>query len=358
MLTLDSAKIIKPYQEERLTLNSDVTLYAALRTLKTDIYTAFANQYSLMYRNYVTNNIRYYIPLSVVVANADLLQERNVLVKVWISNFTDTSFTTRIINKHSYTYFAPNITFIPESYLSLNVAQKAQVNIQVFEISEEKQTLFYSQTKEITIHPPQINGAEGIDVINRDSWYSVWVTPGMDSITALHTELSQKLPKGSVKAYQLYAGDTSMAQSSRRLVSAVFDVIKEKGIVYVNNPNAGGTLQKIKYPVEVLRTKQANCIEAVALFASILESLDMETYIFILPEHAILGYRPIKNSNSIEFIETTLALGKEASAIDAIKKGNERFIEQQDLENFNTRKARLVDITAARIIGILPNDIP
>lgn len=353
---LDSAKVVRYSVAVPIEAYNTKKVYGELRTFKEDFYTAFANQYPLMYKDYVVGQTEFPVPVSIIVANTSYTA-KNILVKTQVPGYSEEGSTTQLVAARSYVTIAPSITFTPSSYTILTDPAKAQLNIQAFELNDGEQSLFYSESKDITIYPPQINGAEGVNVINRNCWYAVWVTPNMEPMTSIHTELSKMLG-GSLKAYQLYSKDENIAQSSRRLVSAVFELVKRKGISYVNNPNAGVIGQKIKYPVEVLRTSQANCIETVNLFASILESLGMETYIVLVPGHAMLGYRPTKDASTLEFVETTMALNNNYSADDAIVVATTDFIRRAEAGEFSNGTSGLVDITAARLIGILPNSIP
>jgi hypothetical protein len=152
----------------------------------------------------------------------------------------------------------------------------------------------------VIIHPVQIRGAEYVG-IDTNPWGAVWVTPNMDSITSIHKDLSSRLPDGKVLGYQKYSGKT-LEESVSMQVQAIYEMIASKGISYVNNPDAG-VQGKIKYPVEVLRTHQANCIEASYLFASILESIGLQPFIVFIRHMLLLAGELLKTEIRLIFLK-------------------------------------------------------
>lgn len=357
---------------------ADIYSQAAIRTLnawtwsvKKDIYGAFANQYPLMYKDYINSKGEVLpVPVSITVKNTcenrTSFSEpeipcrwKKITVKSWIDGFTDTASVTDFVNPDTTRIFAPSLKFNNKALAVLTAPEQVQIQIRAYALENDHEILFYSSSEPSTIHPMQINGAEYVNVQNRSLWSAVWVTPNMDSITAIHKELEAKLPNGSVKAYQLYDGDESMTESSARLVKAVYEVLSAKGINYVNNTDAGSPGQKIKYPIEVLRTKQANCIEGTNLFASILESLGMHTVIVNIPGHAFLGWSTNEEDSNYNFLETTMAWGSKPSTFAAAyEKGMSTFTNEQEEDHFTDGSSEIILIENARAFGIRPNDIP
>ena len=90
--------------------------------------------------------------------------------------------------------------------LALKSAQIAQRHIEAYVLDDDKQLLFYSESRPITIHPMQIFGslepAILTDSISKNYWYSVWVTPMADSISQIVREVVAKLPGGRLLVYQ------------------------------------------------------------------------------------------------------------------------------------------------------------
>ncbi len=336
-------------------------LYAFSYTAKENIYTAFANQYPLMYKNFTKP-----YPISIRVRNqcqksyfsAIPCSYKKILVKAWVDNFSDTGSVTAFVNPDTSEIFAPQIHFKPESYLDLKAPVQAQFQVRAYALENDHEILFYASSEPTTIHPVQVNGWELAGVENRNWWRGVWVTPGMDSLQNILDDLSAKLPNGSVQVYHKYTEDKDVATSSKRVVQAVFEVLQSRQINYVQNNGAGSLGQKINYPIEVLRSRDGLCIETTALFASILEALGMQTFIVSVPSHAFVGWRVDKNSDTLDFVETTL-IGYETSTFKyANSSATDRYNEEVEAGTFESGESELIDIEKVRQYGIMPNDIP
>lgn len=334
-------------------------LEASSYTVKEDIYTAFANQYPLMYKNF-TNPY----PISIQVRNTcsyystTSCSEKKILVKSWVEDFSDTGSVTDVVSQNSSKIFAPQVRFKPENYLDLKAPVQAQFQVRAYALENDHEILFYASSEPTTIHPVQVNGWELTGVENRNWWWAVWVTPGMDSLQNILDDLSEKLPDETIKVYQKYAKDKNIAASSKRVVQAVFEVLQSRQINYVQNDGAGSLGQKINYPIEVLRSRGGLCIETTALFASILEALGMQAFIVSVPGHAFVGWRVDEDSDTLDFVETTLIGSKTSTFKYANSSAIDSYNEEVDAGTFESGESELIDIEKVRRYGIMPNDIP
>lgn len=345
----------------------------------TEIYGAFANQYSLLYQNEIQifdeengKTITFRMPFPIAFENVcdDITKacNRSIMIKSWISGFTDTATITRTIGQD--TVLTPTFKFHDDALIALTSPKQAQRQIEAYELDSDKQILFYSESKTITIYPMQFFGSEPyfyqdnydeLHLLYEDPryWLSAWVTPWADSISNIVKEVARKLPNGGLKVYQQYVQDTSIEESSRRVVGAIFEVLQSRNIKYVQDAGATGLIgQKINYPVETLRKKQGICIETATLFASILERIGFKTAIIFIPGHAFVGWFDNSEKEVLDLIETTYIGNKSASWADAINAGLKTFREQTELGNFLSGKASVIRIDYAREMGILPNNIP
>ena len=337
-------------------------------TVKEEINLAFANQYPLMYKDYVNSSGDIYpVPVSVIVRNecpsvisifdTEPCNWKKIMVKAWITDWTDTGSVSGIVNPDTTDVFAPPLTFDMAKAAKIKAPEKVNIQIRAYALENDHEILFYSASEPTTLYPVQVNGSELQGVKNRNWWFAAWVTPNMDSIPNILNDLKKKLPEGTVKVYQKYSDDETVAESSKRVVQAVYEVLQARKITYLQNNGAGGTGQKINYPIEVLRSRDGLCIETAVLFASILEALGMQVFIVNIPEHAFVGWRTDKNSNTLDFVETTLIGGSSTFAY-ANSSGIEKYNEQLDAGNFESGDAELIDIETVREYGIVPNDIP
>lgn len=346
--------------------NAIRTMDAFIWTYKEQIYGAFANQYPLMYKDYLgTDGKPFPMPLSVKVRNTCDKNNSNVpcrwkkvMLKTWITGFTDTATVTDIANPDTSVILAPSYKFNNAALLAVTSPIATQFQVRVYALENDREILFYSASQPTTVHPMQVNGGELVGLKNRELWKTVWVTPAMDSIDNILNDLKQKLPGGTVKVYQQYSADTSIAQSSRRIGKAVFEILQARGIAYVQNNGVGSPSQKVNYPIEVLRSRDGLCIETTHLFASIFEALGMQPIIIEIPGHAFVGWRQNLNSNIIDFLETTMIANKNATFSEALNKGNQTFDAEKAAGNFDTGVSSFVDVEQTRIYGVRPNNIP
>ncbi|MCK9182730.1 MAG: hypothetical protein M0P13_07625 [Fibrobacteraceae bacterium] len=325
-------------------------LYAQVYSKKEDLYAAFANQYPLMYKNF-----EYPVPLSVAVRNSGKIWH-NILVQAWIPGYSDTGSVTTFVNPDSTKLYGPALNLYPENYLGLTAATPVQVQVRAYALENDHQILFFAESYAVNIHPVQIFGAEyeGIDM---DPWNAVWVTPNMDSISGILSQLAKAMPDG-YGGYQLF-GHSTIEASVDSQVMAVYNILAAKQITYVNNTKAGSIGQKIKYPQEVLREKQANCIEGAFLFASVLEAIGIHPVIVSVEGHAFLGWRSTDKGTTYTFLETTMAWGKMPSTYTAaVTKGIEEYNDEVTAGNFESGASVIIDIQDARTAGIRPNDVP
>lgn len=351
---------------------------------KTDVYGAFANQYSLMYEDFSYEDeegiiLTIPMPFPLIIANkCDSSKEscdlKKVMVKSWISGFTDTSTITLVLDVNEDTIVSPSFTFDDNALLALTSPKKVQRQTEAYALENGQKDLFYTNSTSVTIHPMQVFGLKeeafySVDYLSHPQkvydWYSVFVTPEADSISAMVAEVARKLPGGQLLVYQQYSEDSSVEQSLKRVVKAVFEVLQSRGIKYIEETGTSSVGQRINYPVETLRKKQGICIETAVLFASILEKLGFDARIIIVPGHAFVGWMledngwMTKNSGGeIDLIETTLIADKYATFVDANNEGILKFNEQLKQINSESGSSSVVCIKQARLKGIMPNNIP
>jgi len=113
-------------------------------------------------------------------------------------------------------------------------------------------------------------------------------------------------------------------------VRAIFDALKaDADVTYVNstinfNPEQSARTQRVRLPRQSLAEQQANCIDGVLLFASLLEAASLNPALVIIPGHALVAWETGKQSGQWQYLETTklsegtfdeaCALGKQKAA--------------------------------------------
>ena len=82
-----------------------------------------------------------------------------------------------------------------------------------------------------------------------------------------------------------------------RMVDALYEAVRARGISYVNpppnwdllgNPETAG--QRVRLPGEVLREGLATCLDSTVLMASLFEAVGLRPLIVVIPGHAFVGY--------------------------------------------------------------------
>ncbi|MBR4785154.1 MAG: hypothetical protein IK012_07865 [Fibrobacter sp.] len=341
------------------------TLAGWIASIKPNINGAFANLYPLMYREFAGEEGNGSgIPIGVGLRQtcdrtvSTSCRWKKVMVKSWIEGFTDTATVTGSLNPDATITLTPVFKFNNDALLAITTPTKASIQVEAYALENDHEILFYSATEQVTINPMQINGGEVDGVKNRE-WYSaVWVTPNMDSIPQILDEVAALLPGNTLKVYQQYPEDETMMQSSSRVVKAVFEVLQKRKIHYIENNGAGSIGQKVNYPIEVLRSKQAICNEFSYLVASVLEAIGFQVYIVITTNHMFIGWAGEKGSTALGFLETTMLAHENATFEDAYESASNEFVKQQEEGNFENGSSIVFFLQAAREYGITPNNIP
>ncbi|KUL21587.1 hypothetical protein [Actinoplanes awajinensis] len=167
-------------------------------------------------------------------------------------------------------------------------------------------------------------------------YLGAFVTPNAPEIMAFLTAVAAHHPGHQLFGYQNDEDDVT-AQ-----VRAAFDALGERAVTYVNSVfsfgyRRGTTAQRVRLPRQSLTDRQANCIDATVLMASLLEAMSLSPALVLLPGHALLAWETWKRSGKWRFLETTLigqatfeqacAAGKERATLYRGKPG-----EQDDLD--------------------------
>ncbi|OGS20318.1 MAG: hypothetical protein A3J83_04255 [Elusimicrobia bacterium RIFOXYA2_FULL_40_6] len=117
----------------------------------------------------------------------------------------------------------------------------------------------------------------------------------------------------------------------RQQIKLLYDTLKDDyKLTYLNQPVAYGETQRIKLPYSVLSNK-GNCVELAILFASLLESIEIDPIIAIFPEekHATVGYKVYGDGKDKCILLETNVFGEDFERVFA--KGRE-LVERYNLK--------------------------
>ena len=208
-------------------------------------------------------------------------------------------------------------------------------------------------------------------------YLAVFVTPHQPAVEQLVRLAVERHPRKAMPGYQgaeyIINGQRQVNLTEARNISqlqakAFFETLKKE--VRLRYTNALGnfgkqphqTTQRVRLPMVSLANNsglgQANCIDGAVLFASLLENLDMEPLIVIVPGHAFVGWRIWAGVNEYDFLETTMIATRSFQA--ALDKGNSLY--QNAIQNGYSEHSlfhpegfvRVVDIAACRQKKINP----
>jgi hypothetical protein len=96
-----------------------------------------------------------------------------------------------------------------------------------------------------------------------------------------------------------------------RQVLAIWWALQKRGIVYsdISEPVLPGNgvfaSQRIRFFDDVIRSRQANCIDGTLVLASLLRRIGLQPLICLLPEHAFLGFYLDNARHYVSYLETT-----------------------------------------------------
>ncbi|MFD1545081.1 hypothetical protein [Nonomuraea guangzhouensis] len=140
--------------------------------------------------------------------------------------------------------------------------------------------------------------------IDLSRYLGAFVTPNAGEVMSFLRDVAAVHPSRRLEGYQ-----SGMEQVEPQ-VRAMFTALKQAGINYVNSvitcsPDDGGTRQRVRLPRESLTDRQANCVDATVLMASLLEAMSLSPAIVVVPGHALLAWETWRRSDEWRYLETT-----------------------------------------------------
>jgi hypothetical protein len=146
-----------------------------------------------------------------------------------------------------------------------------------------------------------------------------------------------------------YQRTGSQADTPLDALQAVYQQLQSLGMTYVNvafsffDPSSS---ESVRWPATSLSDRAANCMDGSVLIASLIEAVQLEPVIVIIPGHAFVGVRQSPGSSIVWPLETTL-LGT-APFVSAVIEGVGEYT------NPAIQHIAEIDIKAARAAGLTP----
>lgn len=147
------------------------------------------------------------------------------------------------------------------------------------------------------------------------------VQPNAAAVAALMIDVSDRLGaatgSSSIDGYQSESPERVDA-----IARAVFDAVKARDIRYAEPPASWGDVgQKVRTPAEVLEGRLGTCLDTTMVLAALLEQCGINSTIWLLREHAFLGYWRI--DGALAAVSTTEA----AEVVNQVDLANIALIE-------------------------------
>lgn len=203
-------------------------------------------------------------------------------------------------------------TIYPQALASVNELTRASLNVLIEELLDGGTRVESQSTHPIwllarTSAPLAVKDPATGGWIDHSRYLGAFVTPNAPELMSFLRQAVELHPQKRLAGYQ---GDRSQVEPQ---VRALYDALKSCAeIQYVNsviafNPDAGVSNQRVRLPRESLSARQANCIDGVVLFASLLEAVSLNPGLVIVPGHAFLAWETWNDgSDEWRYLETTL----------------------------------------------------
>jgi len=256
---------------------------------------------------------------------------------------------------------------LPDTKKAASLTEKVKTSFKVTvwanATSEEKKTLVLSQDYEIALMPyDQWLGCGTLPQI-----LASFVTPNHPSVNLIVTKAAAVLKQltGS-SAFTEYQTDN--VTNVVKQVAAVYGALHNENIIYRALPASfSETGQRVTLPAQVLSSKLGNCIELSVLYASVLESIGINTGIIIQQGHAYLAVWLVNDCYNYSICDDPSYIEKKCSqginemiVIEATKLTDENTSFQNAVDEANIKLAdhsqfvMMIDIHRSRLDGYLP----
>ena len=154
---------------------------------------------------------------------------------------------------------------------------------------------------------------------------AAYVQPNSPAVGTLLGDVSDRLAKitgnSSIDGYQ--SEDPNRVDA---IVRATFDAMSARDIRYAEPPaNWGLDGQRVRTPSEVLEGRLASCLDATLTMAAVLEQAGINTTIWVLAGHALLGYWRV--DSTLESVSTTEAI----DPVNQVEMGNMKLVDAKML---------------------------
>jgi hypothetical protein len=284
-----------------------------------------------------------------------------VVATSWIEEFSATRSDTVEVQAGGTAVVGQLPVLNRDATAALTTVRKATLHTRASAVTDGREALLALQDYDVKLLPRdtliwavQEGAGPARDLT---AHVAAWVTPQAAAVADMARQAVDFSPTRRLSGY---LGSPPV----REQVRALFRALQERaGIVYVDASisfgQAGNAVQqRVNRPETSLARRSANCLDGAVLYASLLEAINLNPVILLVPGHAVVGWETADKSGSYEFLETTLT--GTGTFEDALKAGRTVYEERAGLVGQPLFAplgfARLLDVKRLHQEGILPFD--
>jgi hypothetical protein len=298
-------------------------------------------------------------PLLTVTVQNESHEPRRVCVTAYIEGLSARAIKTvelgRMDKVGQTIHLLPSL--IPEQARRITEVQRCTLHVEVVDLDKKVEShdthslvLLARNSSFNSVVDPETGRPRDLT-----KYYAAWVTPHVEPVQALVRRAAERVPGRRIWGYQGRPDPEATATQ----VKALFDTLKEAGLVYVDSvidfgAGPGQVTQRTRLPREALRHRSANCIDGTVLFASLLECASLHAAIVLIPGHAFVAWETWRGADEWDYLETTLIDSHDfAAACQRARTLYQRFADE-DLAGDDGPIPRVLKLNDLRAQGIWP----
>ena len=349
----DSIEVDRPLQLTRVVEDGAPYEIKSLHVMK-NIYPALIGYYKLIFKH---NKLQRDI-FAIEIGNKTE-EAFQVTLNASIEGAAYPNQKIATIPAHSTDTISISPQLIPSYLVSNYEKQLKDLVVSVDVKTSEKTEQIYSETIPVTFLPVSTMKYSLYDKISKKKLdtrplLAAFVDPTFFQIDEILRVISKKSGGGFLGGYQ----ELSAMPKRQIVMEQIEDIyygLRQLEMSYISNPVDYSGDQKVKTPAEVIKYQSANCIEGVILVASIIESLGMQPLVVLVPGHSFVGWKVWGDSNSADFLETTMIWNvNDPDFKMAFSAGKRQYSSAIDDGLFESGAALVLDVVQLRSIGVLP----
>ncbi len=283
-----------------------------------------------------------------------------VRLEAAVKGYTEADVKTVTVEPGGTLTVEQNPSLKPDVFGLLVENRNATLSIRVDYLKEGEPKVIYDETAPVTIwargnFPWNVPGFH-----NGTVFLASMVTPNDPAIGDLLRTAADYMPE-HVMNRGYHTEDDADHEVWERM-KAIYEAVASYDVTYIwsgvdfvpqSEEDHGFTMQRLRWPREVLESRSGMCVELSLLFASAFEAIGLRPIIITIPGHVYTAVPISWDSHTYYVLEGTM-IGR-YSFEDAVHTGNEEFMEALDsLEQDQLDEYFWLDVQEEREEGLVP----